>query len=188
MSVPLNPANRASFSTKSTDRPRFRGALWQLSKLLSGLARPLAGKSWNPVFSVVLHQGRRTGRGYATPVAARRVADGFVISLAFGAQVDWYRNLVAAGGGRIRWRGHDHPVGAPVPVDVDTGLAAFHPIQRLFLGWPGSTATSSSQTSHQPRFAGRSGWPGRRPRKERPRPTGWPIAGPLSSRRALGIS
>jgi deazaflavin-dependent oxidoreductase (nitroreductase family) len=94
---------------------------------------PLAGKRWNPFFAVVVHNGRRTGHQYATPVAARRSGEGFVISLAFGAQVDWYRNLLAAGGGRIRWRGGEHPVAAPRPVDAATALAAFHPIQRLFL-------------------------------------------------------
>jgi deazaflavin-dependent oxidoreductase (nitroreductase family) len=94
---------------------------------------PLAGKRWNPVFAVVLHEGRRTGRRYATPVAARRVAGGFVISLAFGAQVDWYRNLLAAGGARIRWRGREYEIGAPETIDRQTGRAAFHPIQRLAL-------------------------------------------------------
>ena len=33
----------------------------------------------------------------------------------------------------IRWRGVDHPVGAPSDIDVDQALAAFLPIQRAGL-------------------------------------------------------
>ena len=67
------------------------------------------------------------------PWLTRRTSDGFVVALAFGAHVDWYRNLVVAGEGRIRWRGKEHPVGQPESVDADTALAAFHPVQRLAL-------------------------------------------------------
>jgi deazaflavin-dependent oxidoreductase (nitroreductase family) len=115
------------------DRPRFGGMLWRAARLTSPLTIGLAGKRWNPIFSVVEHVGRRSGRRFAAPVAARRTADGFVLTLAFGAQVDWYRNLAAAGGGTIRWRGRAYPVGAPVRIDAAAGRAAFHSIQRLFL-------------------------------------------------------
>lgn len=114
-------------------RPRFGGLFRRLSGRSNGFAAPLAGRAWNPVFALVLHRGRRSGREYRTPVAARRVPDGFVISLAFGAHVDWYRNLLAAGGGAIRWRGNDYEVTRPETIDVESGRAAFHPIQRLFL-------------------------------------------------------
>ena len=88
------------------------------------------------MFSLVEHVGRRSGRRYEAPVAARRVADGFVLSLAFGSQVDWYRNLVAAGGGTIRWRDRAYRVGPPVRIDRVEGLAAFHPAQQFGL-WLG---------------------------------------------------
>jgi deazaflavin-dependent oxidoreductase (nitroreductase family) len=114
-------------------RPRFGGILWRLSGLTNQFALPLAGKRWNPIFAVVEHRGRRTGRQYATPVAARRMAGGFVISLAFGAQVDWYQNLLAADGGIIRWRAHTYRVTAPERIAATTGLATFHPVQRLLL-------------------------------------------------------
>jgi deazaflavin-dependent oxidoreductase (nitroreductase family) len=113
--------------------PRFGGILWRLSRRSSGLFSPLAGRRWNPIFAMVLHRGRRSGRAYQTPVAARRVADGFIISLAFGAQVDWRRNLEAAGGGGIRWRGRDYVVSGPEMIDAAAALPAFDPVQRLFL-------------------------------------------------------
>ena len=114
-------------------QPRFGGILWRFSRRTSGWASPLAGRRWNPIFARVEHRGRRSGRAYQTPVAARRVADGFIISLAFGAQVDWHRNLEAAGGGVIRWRGRDHEVGGLEMIDGDEALPAFDPIQRAFM-------------------------------------------------------
>ena len=41
-------------------KPRFGGAFRRLSGLVSPLMIGLAGKRWNPVFSVVEHVGRRS--------------------------------------------------------------------------------------------------------------------------------
>jgi deazaflavin-dependent oxidoreductase (nitroreductase family) len=114
-------------------KPRFGGVLWRVARALNPIMLPLAGKRWNPIFAVAEHRGRKSGRRYVTPVAARRVDDGFVIALAFGAQVEWHRNLVAAQGGTIRWRGRAYPVGAPERVDIATALTAFLRVQRLAL-------------------------------------------------------
>src|SRR5437899_4571366 len=135
MSVRSSESNFAAAKPREATlaEPRFGGVLWRLSRLTTPLTLPLAGKRWNPLFAVVEHRGRRTGRQYATPVAARRIAGGFAITLAFGAQVDWYRNLLAAGGGVIRWRAHAYRVTAPEPIAATTALAAFDPVQRLLL-------------------------------------------------------
>lgn len=114
-------------------KPRFGGILWWFARATHWIALPLAGRRWNAIFAVIHHRGRRSGLERATPVAARRVADGFIVSLAFGAHVDWYRNLLAAGGGVIRWRGRDYPVGTPQLTDPATALPVFNPIQRLLL-------------------------------------------------------
>jgi deazaflavin-dependent oxidoreductase (nitroreductase family) len=114
-------------------KPRFGGVLWRVARALNPIMLPLAGKRWNPIFAVAEHRGRKSGRWYVTPVAARRIEDGFVISLAFGAQVEWYRNLVAAQGGTIRWRGRAYEVGAPERIAMATALPAFLLIQRLAL-------------------------------------------------------
>jgi deazaflavin-dependent oxidoreductase (nitroreductase family) len=114
-------------------KPRFGGVLWRISRLTRPATVPLAGKRWNPIFAVVEHRGRKTGRVYRTPVAARRSGDGFIIALAFGAQVDWYRNLVAAGGGIVGWRGDAYSVTTPKRVDAAAVLPTFDPVQRLLL-------------------------------------------------------
>jgi hypothetical protein len=66
-------------------------------------------------------------------VAPRRTADAFVISLPFGAEVDWLKNLRAAEGGVIRWKGADYPVGAPEINDWPAAQDAFNPVQQALL-------------------------------------------------------
>jgi deazaflavin-dependent oxidoreductase (nitroreductase family) len=134
MTATLRPTHpTAGRLTSPAPAPRFGGVLRRIVGTTNAAMRPLAGHTWNPIFAVIEHRGRKTGRAYATPVAARRVDGGFVVSLAFGAQVDWYRNLVATNGTTIRWRGRAYRVTAPERIDARTGLAAFHPIQRLLL-------------------------------------------------------
>ena len=113
--------------------PRLGGLFLRTARATTRLAMPLAGKRWNPIFSVVRHTGRQSGRQFETPVAARRVDGGFVLALAFGRTAQWYRNLVAAHHGVIRWRGVDHPVGTPETMDAEVALATFLPVQRAGL-------------------------------------------------------
>jgi deazaflavin-dependent oxidoreductase (nitroreductase family) len=103
------------------------------SRSTTRLMLPFAGRRWNPIFSVVKHTGRRSGKMFETPVAAQRIDGGFVIALAFGSDAHWYRNLVAASGGALRWRGVEYPVGAPEAIDVDLALASFNGVQRAAL-------------------------------------------------------
>jgi deazaflavin-dependent oxidoreductase (nitroreductase family) len=123
----------ATTSLPQIRSPRMGGLYMKGARATAGLVRPLAGKRWNPFFSIVRHIGRRSGRVFETPVAARRVDGGFVLALAFGSGANWYQNLAAAGGGAIRWRGVDYPVGAPEQIGVDTALSAFNAVQRAGL-------------------------------------------------------
>jgi deazaflavin-dependent oxidoreductase (nitroreductase family) len=116
-----------------TRKPRMGGLFLRAARATAGRMRPLAGKRWNPIFSIVRHTGRRSGHTFETPVAARRTEDGFVLALAFGREAHWYRNLVAASGGTIRWRGVEYPVGAPEAIGVDEALGAFNAVQRAGL-------------------------------------------------------
>jgi len=50
-----------------------------------------------PGFGVVVHEGRRSGRTYRTPVNAFRRGGGFTIALTYGPDADWVRNVLAAG-------------------------------------------------------------------------------------------
>src|SRR2546425_8256124 len=104
-----------------------------LTRLANRPAARIAGSRLLPFWSVVRHRGRRSGRTYATPVAARRTADGFAIPLAFGETSDWCRNLIAAGGGVVRWGGREYPVTEPLIVDAERATAAFRSLERRAL-------------------------------------------------------
>jgi deazaflavin-dependent oxidoreductase (nitroreductase family) len=148
---PTHPITELREAAEPAAKPRFGGVLWRISRLTRPAMLPLAGKRWNPIFAVVEHRGRTTGRLYRTPVAARRIGGGFIIALAFGAQVDWYRNLVAAGGGTIRWRGDVYSVTAPERVDAATVLPTFDRVQRRLLriaGIDGYVQVPDAESSH----------------------------------------
>lgn len=90
---------------------------WRFARATAPATRVLAGRRWFPGWAVVRHTGRKSGRSLAVPVAVVVTADLFVINLPWGAQTNWVRNVLAADGGTIRWRGADHPVDAPRVVD-----------------------------------------------------------------------
>jgi deazaflavin-dependent oxidoreductase (nitroreductase family) len=70
-----------------------------------------------PPLAVVHHVGRRSGRRYRTPVVAFRSARGFVIPMTYGRDVDWGRNLRAAGGGELVQMGRRFRIRNPRIVD-----------------------------------------------------------------------
>ncbi len=55
-----------------------------------------------PPFAVIHHRGRKSGRAYRTPVLALPSDSGFVIPMTYGRDVDWARNMCAAGGAAFR--------------------------------------------------------------------------------------
>jgi deazaflavin-dependent oxidoreductase (nitroreductase family) len=113
--------------------PRIRrAALGVTAPILNPVVRALAGRRHFPLFAVIRHRGRRSGRWYATPVAARPTPEGFVVPLTFGNQADWFRNLEAAGG-VVRWKGEDYPVADPRIVDWAAAQSAFSATERFLV-------------------------------------------------------
>jgi deazaflavin-dependent oxidoreductase (nitroreductase family) len=109
---------------------RVRGRV--LKNTLNRVTLRLARGGHGP-FSIVRHVGRRSGRGYETPIIVQPTAGGFMVELTYGDRVDWYRNVVAAGGCGVRYRGAEYVVTAIEPVDAAIGIAAFSPAQRRLL-------------------------------------------------------
>ncbi len=100
----------------------FRDWMRQFNKrTLNPAVLNFAGRPSSP-YAVVHHVGRRSGRTYATPVSARPTPEGFVIPLPYGSDVDWCRNVQAAGHCTISWNGNDYPVGKPEVIDAATVL------------------------------------------------------------------
>jgi len=71
------------------------------------VTNPLMGTfAWLvPPLAVVHHVGRKSGRPYRSPVVALATATGFAIPMTYGRDVDWARNLIAAGGGELQRAG-----------------------------------------------------------------------------------
>jgi deazaflavin-dependent oxidoreductase (nitroreductase family) len=103
------------------------------AKLFNRLTLPLSGTRWLPLWAVIHHRGRRSGRPYATPIAARRTDQGFLVALAWGESADWVQNIQFAGNGVIRWKGRDHSETDPEVVDWTVAKANFNAIERAVL-------------------------------------------------------
>lgn len=73
----------------------------------------LAGRRHFPLWGVLRHRGRRSGRELAVPVAVLARPAVFVIPLLFGPRTNWVRNVQAAGECVVRWRGVDHRLTRP---------------------------------------------------------------------------
>ena len=110
-----------------------RRVMRPLLRLSMPLARPLAGTRRMPLWALVEHRGRRSGREYRTPVAMRARGDGVAIPIAYGTDADWLQNIFAAGGCAIVWRDRRYRATQPSLVDARDGLATFHPVHRRLL-------------------------------------------------------
>lgn len=87
------------------------------------LARMVAG--WAPGFAIVRHRGRKSGKVYSTPVNIFEIAgrdDAFVIALTYGANVDWLKNVLAAGGCTVRYRRRVIALTDPVLISTAEGM------------------------------------------------------------------
>ena len=102
----------------------------RLARFNRAFANRLIGRTVSamPGFGAVLHHGRRSGRLYRTPVMVFRGDGDYLLALPYGADSDWVRNVLAAGGGDLltrgrrirltgpRVRGDDAPVAVPAAV------------------------------------------------------------------------
>jgi deazaflavin-dependent oxidoreductase (nitroreductase family) len=104
-----------------TGRTRF---LWLLKNTLNRFTIRIARSGRGP-FSIVCHVGRKSGRAYETPVILAQVPEGFIAELTYGDTVDWYRNVVAAGGCLVIHHGHEYRVTHIEPCPAEEGRRAY---------------------------------------------------------------
>ena len=117
----------------STSARPARTALLGATRLLNPLILRLAGTRLVPLYGVITHRGRRSGKLFRTPVVVRPTQDGFIVPMPWGERTDWYRNVRAAGECVIRWKGRDYPLVQPEVIDAATAAAAFEATQRAAL-------------------------------------------------------
>ncbi|WP_350348950.1 nitroreductase family deazaflavin-dependent oxidoreductase [Agromyces sp. G08B096] len=101
-----------------------RTFLTVLKHTLNPLTLRAARRGRGP-FALVRHVGRKSGATYETPLILARVPGGFIAELTYGPEVNWYRNIVAAGRCTVVWRGREHPVDGIEPYDAEAGRRAF---------------------------------------------------------------
>ena len=102
--------------------------------------RPFANQVVNPVtrrfagqvpgFAILTCVGRTSGRVYKLPINVFRRGDRYTLALTYGSDVDWVKNVLAAGGCSIRERGRDVRLVEPELVR-DSKLLPLPPAVRL---------------------------------------------------------
>jgi deazaflavin-dependent oxidoreductase (nitroreductase family) len=94
------------------------------AKQFNKVAVRLAGHRFFPLWAVLRHRGRKSGKEYSVPVAVIATDTSFIIALPWGRETDWVRNTLAAGRCTIRWKGVDYDCTDPTFVGKDLALAA----------------------------------------------------------------
>jgi deazaflavin-dependent oxidoreductase (nitroreductase family) len=100
------------------------------TRVVNPITRLVAGHL--PWFGIVVVRGRSSGVIRRVPMNVFRSGDDYVFALTYGAEVDWVRNVLAAGGCDLETRGRSVVLREPVVVlDPERRLMPL-PI-RLFL-------------------------------------------------------
>jgi len=116
-------------------------AVRRINKALSPVTVKSAGKREGPWASAAVHHvGRKSGREYVTPVWAHRVGRTFYIGLPYGTNVDWGRNVLAAGGCTIESGGVRYDTVSPAIVPAEEAAPQLPGLQRRMLGLMGVEA------------------------------------------------
>ena len=91
----------------SDDAKLGRTRVWRYRRLVNRyvnpVTRPVARRL--PSFAVLTHRGRTSGRSYSTPINVFRRGDEYVFFLTYGSDVQWVKNVLAAGSCTIETQG-----------------------------------------------------------------------------------
>jgi deazaflavin-dependent oxidoreductase (nitroreductase family) len=76
-------------------RPRLRA----IRPFTTGVVNPLTRRfvQYLPYFAIIGYRGRTSGKHYRTPMNVFRDGDEYIFALTYGSDVDWVRNVLAAG-------------------------------------------------------------------------------------------
>ncbi|NIH84041.1 nitroreductase family deazaflavin-dependent oxidoreductase [Amycolatopsis granulosa] len=101
------------------------------------VAVKFAGRRVAPLWALVRHRGRKSGKPYQTPIAIVGSTPGAVyIGLPWGRRTDWIRNL-QEGGGTLVWKGRTFAVAEPAFTGKDEVLSHVSGLRRrLAQRWP----------------------------------------------------
>ena len=111
----------------------FSDRIRRFSKTANRPIRRIAGTRAGMLYfnlGALHHVGRRSGRTYVTPLSAYRLGDGFVLGVAY-PQVDWCRNVLAAGKCTLTWNGKDYALERPEVIPADEAMKAYPPLVKF---------------------------------------------------------
>jgi deazaflavin-dependent oxidoreductase (nitroreductase family) len=117
-------SDRTRRLTKTANRPMRRIAGTRLGMLYFNLG-------------ALHHIGRRSGRTYVTPLSAYRLGDGFVLGVAY-PEVDWCRNVLAAGKCTLTWNGKEYALERPELIPAAEAMKAYPLLVKPFIVGPGT--------------------------------------------------
>ncbi|GAA1860659.1 hypothetical protein [Myceligenerans crystallogenes] len=104
-----------------TKNPRMLRAVRHFNRSATNkLQLRTAGKAGSTNRGLLHHRGRTSGREYVTPLGPSRCEGGFEIALPYGTDVDWLRNLRAAGSAVLETGGRRYRVDRPEIVPLAT--------------------------------------------------------------------
>lgn len=66
------------------------------TNVFNRMSRRVAGRL--PGFGILAYRGRTSGKPYRTPLNVFRRGDHYVLALTYGSDVQWVKNVLAAGG------------------------------------------------------------------------------------------
>jgi deazaflavin-dependent oxidoreductase (nitroreductase family) len=85
---------------RRSSAPRMRSVLAFNARFINPVMRRLA--AWLPGFAILCHVGRKSGRTYCIPINVFKRGDHYHFALTYGSDVDWVKNVLAAGGCELR--------------------------------------------------------------------------------------
>ena len=115
----MNPPTRMQFLRPFTLR------------FVNPVTRVVAG--WLPGFGILRYRGRKSGTEYRTPMNVFRRGEEYVFALTYGPDVQWVKNVLAAGGCELVTRGRTLRLVAP-RVFSDPGRRLMPGPVRVLLG------------------------------------------------------
>ena len=83
------------------------------------------------IYAAIKHVGHLSGQAYTTPVVARPFGGGFIIPLPYGTDVDWCRNVMAAGKCTLVWNEREYTLEKPEIITPSEALGAYPLLQKL---------------------------------------------------------
>ena len=95
------------------------------------ILRPLASRA--PFFGVITHRGRTSGRTYRTPINVFRRGDDYLFFLTYGSDVQWVKNVLAAGSCSLETQGKVVRLVEPELI-IDPELRPAPPLVRFIEG------------------------------------------------------